>query len=212
MSDKPSNVLDNGKLTLSAPKLANGEFPPKFKVGTFNNNPQFTVFTGVTSAKRGGVIGAGMNPSTFFTALRLIERMVAEPTPQETVTYEIENHAGRGAEKAIKSRTIIGKDPEGVVFISILDADDSMPKVRFNFDADFYHKININGMSKGEISCISALGFVDTWRAIIGPHLVQSYEKVVFRGAGGGGGGYNKGGNSGGGSGGGSSSGGGQPW
>lgn len=208
MSDKPSNVLDNGKLTLSAPKLANGEFPPKFKVGTYNNNPQYTVFSGVTSAKRGGVISAGMDPITFYTSLRLIERMIDEPTPQETVTYEIENHAGRGAEKAIKSRTIIGKDPEGVVFISILDVDDSMPKVRFNFDADFYHKINVNGMTKGQISCISAQGFVDAWRSILGPHLVQSYEKVVFRGNGGGGGSYNKGGNSGSNSGGGSS----QPW
>lgn len=208
MSDKPSNVLDNGKLTLSAPKLANGEFPPKFKVGTYNNNPQYTVFTGVTSAKRGGVISAGMDPITFYTSLRLIERMIDEPTPQETVTYEIENHAGRGAEKAIKSRTIIGKDPEGVVFISILDVDDSMPKVRFNFDADFYHKINVNGMTKGQISCISAQGFVDAWRSILGPHLVKSYEKVVFRGNGGGGGGYNKGGNSGSNSGGGNS----QPW
>lgn len=208
MSDKPSNVLDNGKLTLSAPKLANGEFPPKFKVGTYNNNPQYTVFSGVTSAKRGGVISAGMDPITFYTSLRLIERMIDEPTPQETVTYEIENHAGRGAEKAIKSRTIIGKDPEGIVFISILDVDDSMPKVRFNFDADFYHKINVNGMTKGQISCISAQGFVDAWRSILGPHLVQSYEKVVFRGNGGGGGSYNKGGNSGSNSGGGSS----QPW
>ena len=108
MSDKPSNVLDNGKLTMSAPKLANGEFPPKFKVGTYNNNPQYTVFTGVTSAKRGGVISAGMDPITFYTSLRLIERMIDEPIPQETVTYEIENHAGRGSEKAIKSRTIIG--------------------------------------------------------------------------------------------------------
>ena len=197
MSDKPSNVLDNGKLTMSAPKLANGEFPPKFKVGTYNNNPQYTVFTGVTSAKRGGVISAGMDPITFYTPLRLIERMIDEPIPQETVTYEIENHAGRGSEKAIKSRTIIGKDPEGVVFISILDVDDSMPKVRFNFDADFYHKINVNGMSKGQISCISAQGFVDAWRSILGPHLVNSYEKVVFRG--GGGGNHNKGGNSGGG-------------
>ena len=195
MSDKPSNVLDNGKLTMSAPKLANGEFPPKFKVGTYNNNPQYTVFTGVTSAKRGGVISAGMDPITFYTSLRLIERMIDEPIPQETVTYEIENHAGRGSEKAIKSRTIIGKDPEGVVFISILDVDDSMPKVRFNFDADFYHKINVNGMSKGQISCISAQGFVDAWRSILGPHLVNSYEKVVFRG----GGNQNKGGNSGGG-------------
>lgn len=209
MSDKPSNVLDNGKLTLSAPKLPNGEFPPKFKVGTYNNNPQFTVFTGVTSAKRGGVIGAGMDPKTFYTALRLIERMVDEPAQQDTITYEIENHAGRGSEKAIKSRTIIGKDPEGVMFISILDVDDSMPKVRFNFDADFYHKININGMSKGEISCISAQAFVDTWRSILGPHLVESYEKVVFRGnAGGGGGGYNKGGSAGGGG----STGGSAPW
>lgn len=209
MSDKPGNVLDNGKLAMSAPKLGNGEYPPKFKLQTFNNNPQFAVFSGVTSAKRGGVISAGMDPGTFYTVLRLIERMIDEPTPQETLTYEIENHAGRGSEKAVKSTTVIGKDPEGVVFISILDVDDSMPKVRFNFNADFYHKININGMSKGQLSCISAQGYVDTWRSLLGPHLVQSYEKVVFRGNGGGGGGGNYGGGN---SGGGSNSGGSKPW
>lgn len=207
--EKKSNVLDNGKLSMSAPKLPNGAYPPKLKVQTYNNNPQFTVFSGVASAKRSGIINAGMDPLTFYTVLRLIEKLIDLPTPAETVVYEIENHGGRGAEKAIKSRTILGKDAEGVVFISILDVDDSMPKVRFNFDADFYHKINITGMGKGEISCVAAQGFVDAWRAILGPHLVQSYEKVVF--AGGGGGGY--GGNSGGGGGSAETSGGGgNPW
>lgn len=183
--DKPSNVLDNGKLSMSAPKQPNGAYPAKLKVQTYNNNPQFTVFSGVTSAKRSGIINAGMDPVTFYTALRLIERLIDEPIPSETLVYEIENHAGRGAEKAIKSKTILGKDPEGIMFISILDVDDTMPKVRFNFNADFYHVISVPGMSKADISCIAAQSWVDTWRAILGPHLVDSYEKVVFKGGGG---------------------------
>lgn len=209
MSDKPSNVLDNGKLVLTAPKHPNGDYPPKLKVQTYNNNPQFAVFSGVPSAKRGGVISAGMDPKTFFTVLSLIERMADEPIPESTVTYEIENHAGRGSEKALKSTTVIGKDPEGIVFLSVLDVDDSMPKIRFDFNADFYHKISIKGITKGEISCISAKGWVSMWRSLLGPHMVQSYEKVVFGGGKGGGYNNNRGNNN---SGGGESSGGSNPW
>lgn len=185
--EKKSNVLDNGKLAMTAPKLANGAYPPKLKIQTFNNNPQFTVFSGVASAKRSGIINAGMDTTTFFLALRLIEKLIDEPTPDQTLVYEIENHGGRGSEKTMRSKTILGKDNEGVMFISILDVDDTMPKVRFNFDADYYHKININGMGKAEISCIAAQAFVDTYRAIMGPHLTESYEKVVFQGGQGGG-------------------------
>lgn len=189
--EKKSSVLDNGKLAMSAPKLKDGGYPPKLKVQLFNNNPQFTVFSGVTSAKRSGIINAGMDTITFFLALRLIEKLIDAPVPAQTLVYEIENHGGRGAEKAIKSKTILGKDNEGVMFISILDVDDTMPKVRFNFNSDFYHKVNINGMGKAEISCLAAQAWVDTWRSIMGPHLTDSYEKVVFQGGAGGGGGYN---------------------
>ena len=183
MPDSKKNILSHSKMTLTAPKLPNGSYPPKFKVQTYNNNVQFAIFTGLDNS---GVINAGMDPITFYTALAMIERMIKEPTPakDEVITYKVENDQGRGKDKALKSTTVIGKDSEGVLFISVLSTDSSMPKVKFNFNTDFYHRISIPGVSKATVSELAAQAWVDALRVIMGVHLTTTYEPVVFNGGG----------------------------
>lgn len=193
MTDKKSTILDLGKLAMSAPKQPNGEYPPKLKVQLYNNNPQITIFSGVSSAPRSGIVGAGMNPTTFFMVLNLIEEMIARPATDKVQTFEIENHGGRGNEKAHKSTTVIGKDENGIMFISVVDVDGSMPKVRFDFNVDFYHKVNAAGIDKAQLSCMCAKAWADTFRALVPVSMTVDYEKVVFQGGG------NRGGNRGGG-------------
>lgn len=181
-----------------APKQNNGAYPAKLKVQTFNNNVQLVVFSGVTNAKNSGVINAGMDPRTFYIILELIRKLADTPANGQNQVYEIENHAGQGKEKAIKNKTLIGKDPEGIMFISVIDLDDTMPKVKFTFNTDYYHKINANGLDKASISCIAAKAWADLFANIMAVHLTESYEPVQYNGQGGGNrGGYNNNNNNG---------------
>lgn len=183
MPDSKKNIFSHSKMTLTAPKLENGSYPPKFKVQTYNNNVQFAIFTGLDNS---GVINAGMDPITFYSVLAMIERMIKEPAPPkgEVLTYKVENDQGRGKEKALKSTTIIGKDSDGILFISVLSTDSSMPKIKFNFNTDYYHRISISGVSKATVSEIAAQAWVDALRVIMGVHLTTTYEPVVFNGGG----------------------------
>lgn len=200
MAPTKKSILDHSKLSLMAPKQNNGAYPAKLKVQTYNNNVQLTVFSGVTSAKNSGVISAGMDPRTFYMLIAMIRRLINVPANGQNQVYEIENHAGQGKDKAIKNKTLIGKDAEGMMFISVVDLDDSMPKVKFTFNADYYHKINANGFDKATISCIAAEAWADMFGAIMAVHLTETYEPVQYNGQGGGnfnkgGGNYNQGGN-----------------
>lgn len=182
MSDSKKSILNHSKMSLTAPKLQNGSFPPKFKVQTYNNNVQFAVFTGVDSGGGSSVINAGMDPVTFYTVLAMIEKLIEAENPAngEVLKYTVENDQGRGKDKALKSVTVIGKDHEGVMFISVIDPNASMPKIKFNFNADYYHRISMPGADKGTISQMSAKAWVDALRVIMGVHLTTTYEPVVY--------------------------------
>ena len=200
MAPTKKTILDHSKLSLMAPKQNNGAYPAKHKVQTYNNNVQLTVFSGVTSAKNSGVISAGMDPRTFYMLIAMIRRLINVPANGQNQVYEIENHTGQGKDKAIKNKTLIGKDAEGMMFISVVDLDDSMPKVKFTFNADYYHKINANGFDKATISCIAAEAWADMFSAIMAVHLTETFEPVQYNGQGGGnfnkgGGNYNQGNN-----------------
>lgn len=186
MADKDKTMLDHGKLQMQSRKLDNGEYPPKFKVQTFNNNPQFAVFSGVPSAKRSGVISAGMDPVTLQSVFLLIERMIELDPNGETLIYEIENEQGRGKDKKVTTKTVIGKDPDGIMFISVVDVDPEMPKVRFDFNTDYYHKIIGPGLDKAELSKIAAQSWVNNFRQMLPIILVNDYAPVVYNGGRGG--------------------------
>lgn len=211
MADKKKQFLAHSKLAMSAPKLPGGKWPPSFKVQTYNNNIQFTIFAALDGVPNGGIINAGMDPHTVWTIFEIIDELAATPAGADNIIYEIENSAGRGKDMAVKSKTIIGKNPEGVMFISVVDVDPSLPKVKFDFNLNYYHKVTRMGgnsaLSKADISCMAARGWANMFRQVLGTHMVTEYEEVAPYNPGGGG-------NSGGGNGGGgqSNSGGGDPW
>lgn len=183
MADNKKVFLTHNKLAMSAPKLPGGKWPPSFKVQTYNNNIQFTIFAAIDGIKGGGIINAGMDPHTAWTVFQLIDELSVTPAAAENIIYEIENHAGRGKDKAMKTKTIVGKDPEGVMFISIVDVDPSLPKVKFDFNVDYYHKISRVGgagpISKAEVSCLAARAWTSLFRNILGTHMVTEYTEVA---------------------------------
>lgn len=116
--------------------------------GCRDGNPRITINTNVEADKKNtfGMINAGFNPETFFTILDLLEE-VANST--ESLSYKIDNKTtvatddGKRSDPFIASELWIGKDPDGIVWISVIAPD--RPKIKFNFTISNYHLFHKKG-------------------------------------------------------------------
>lgn len=155
---RKKTLLSDQKLTLSAPAVAGGKKRPTMKFDIFKNNPQINVYTNVEGDKDNGVIRASMDINTFYVVIEAVKMCINSPTP---IKYVIENMTrGKGQDKELKlvSKTIIGRD-EKSIFLSVMSADESRPKIKFAFGQSYYHKISTAGgqpLTDIEISCMVA--------------------------------------------------------
>lgn len=189
MADKKT-LLDLSKLQLRG-NLKGAKYPPSLKVGIYQNNPQITVYTNVDSAPHKGIITAGMDFHTLAVVFQTIRDIIAENGNGEQFIYEIENKykPKDSKELRVKNKTIIGKDPEGVIFISVVDSNGEMPKVKFEFGMNYYHSITRKGslgaMTKAEISQRSAVAWTNLFENIVLKIGADSYEFVDYNNRGG---------------------------
>ncbi len=217
--ERVKNALDHNKLNLSAPcPAAKGKWSSLIW-GFHANNPRISVYTNDpedTGEKNGyGKISANLDTPTFFVFLRLLAKIVsAEPDTK----YKIENmnftwFGGKRSETPVmQSELWVGKDKEGVVYMSVTSAN--RPKIKFPFGVNsFHHLVKGDGsaVSPAEASMLyaEAYGFIlqGMLTSMAVSHWIEPEKKDNSgnRSGGSGGGGNWKGGggNSGGGSGGG---------
>ena len=210
---KVKTIFDDQKLKLTAKPIEQGARPPTFQVSTYRNNPQFTVYTNHDNGSGVTWISAGMDAGTFWYALQAIVRLATAGTNGDCV--EIENKRDIPKEKRqdpktkyeIVSKTMIGRDDDGKIWISIQDQKKAnAPKIRFYFQINYYHNVRWkSNLTPGQLSQQFALGWVDMVSKLMGGLLLNNPNAVIdaenaqgawqAKGGGNGGGGYNKGGN-----------------
>lgn len=184
MADRKT-LLDLSKLQLRG-YLKGSKYPPSLKVGIYQNNPQITVYSNLESAPHKGIITAGMDFQTLHLIFKLIRDIVNEDGGGEQIIYEIENkYKPRDSkELMVKNKTIIGKDAEGVVFISVIDSNPEMPKVKFEFGVNYYHGLVRKGglppLTKAEVSCRSAVAWADLFQNVVMRVAADIYEPVDY--------------------------------
>lgn len=173
---RATTILDERKLNLTAPPVQKGAKPPSFKIGVYRNNPQFTVFPNCENGSGVARISAGMNLDTFMSAMNLIIYLSDSNTPPETFSIsnnqpiKKEERTDPNIRQKTVSETMIGKDEDGQVWISVVDRVNSgAPKVKFYFNTDYYHKIRSKGETadKGFISRMEARGFAERSKALV---------------------------------------------
>lgn len=200
---RTKNALDEFKLRLSAQKLEGGDRRPTLGVSVISNNPRLDVYTNVPNDKNRGNIRAAMDGVTFFAFLEMFETALNEGPGYKAY---IENKMpprdrSQGNKPELVSRTVFGKDGEGVMYISVLSADESRPKVKFPFMSSYYHDLcggDGQRLSKGEVSVIMARGWLRMLKGLV-PAVMDTHYREPQKRDGGGGGFRGKGGNGGGG-------------
>ena len=209
---KIKTIFDDQKLKLTAKPIEQGARPPTFQVSTYRNNPQFTVYTNHDNGSGVTWISAGMDAGTFWYALQAIVHLATAGTNGDCV--EIENKRDIPKEKRqdpkvkyeVVSKTMIGRDDDGKIWISIQDQKKAnAPKIRFYFQINYYHNVRWkSNLTPGQLSQQYALGWVDMVSKLMGGLLLNNPNAAIdaenaqsaWQSKGGNsGGGYNKGGN-----------------
>lgn len=110
--------------------------------GTFRNNPRISVFTNdPADTEKSGVIPAPMDPVTFFTFLTNFEEICKGPVGKKGSLdnyTKYKDEQGIYGDKILLSKTIYGKDEDGICWLSIIA--NNRPKIKFEYIPSDFHK------------------------------------------------------------------------
>lgn len=203
---KKKTAIDNTKLGLSAPcPTAEGKWST-LKWGLNNNNPFIVVYTGDPSDDTpntpNGRIKAELDLPMVMMILNLLEQAITEE-PGWKMCVECLNYifpGGKKSDKPVNTANVwIGKDKEGSIFISVVDAiRKDRPVIKFDLaPSNFWFHINQRTgetITKQESSVIWTKGYVDLLRNLYANLAVTEYTPPKPRDNNGSGGNNNRGG------------------
>lgn len=139
---------------------------PNLRFGVYGNEPRITVKTNVQGDLNNGKIDFNCDMATFCAAMAFAKSL-AEGTATATerkFIYQNDFVAGKKLDRIIPITTlVIGRAQDGRMYIALLSAQASRPKIRFFFGPTKYHNI-VNGdgspVTAEEMSNAYALGFL----------------------------------------------------
>lgn len=170
--ERVKNALDNRKLNLSTPTPGHVGKYASLIWGLYANNPRITVYTNDPNdqgaSKDYGKIMAKLDAPVFFAFLELLTRATEESTPLDwKAKLENKNFIFPGGKRSdapvVVSELWVGKDKEGMVWISIVDRNKERPRIKFLIGtSDFHRFLNADGtpMDAGETSQMFAKGYI----------------------------------------------------
>lgn len=200
---RAKTVLDDPKLKLTADALPGGEGRPSFLLYYTGNHPRIDVYTQMPNDKDNGKIRGTLDVVVLFSIGECLARLA---DTDDVGPYTIENldHTWkdkvRSKEPVLMTKTVMGKDKDGRIYIALLSADSERPKVRFYFGLSYYHQLKRGNevLSDAEISKIVARAWSKAIMSLYSNVAAANYEHKD-RNAGNKGGDQNRGrGNSGG--------------
>lgn len=194
--DKPMVITDK-KFALYGKPVDGGRGMPKMTFDVYRGNPSITVFTNDPADPDGKPIRAKMDPAIFGTFIATCRQVLdAEPGEQ----FRLVNRTGHPKKTFVDSITIVGKSPEGVVYLALNKQD--KPTKRFNILPTVYSDLadsQGNPIPDGVKSVLYAKGFINMLDAFVTQYITETYEPPQPQpqqggNRGGGGGNYGQGG------------------
>jgi hypothetical protein len=180
-TEKKYTIFDFDKLSMNS---TTGK--ARLRHGIYRNNPRITVYTNEPDDAQNnyGAITAALDPVVFTTYLKLLEDLSSK-TSANNVKYKIENltltqkEDNRSRELKHVSDLFIGKDEEGVVWISVVAPN--RPKFKFEFGNFPFHKFykpDGSEMTKAELSSIAASATATLLGNIFSTYVTTNYDHM----------------------------------
>ncbi|HWT39882.1 MAG TPA: hypothetical protein VN081_01220 [Dongiaceae bacterium] len=176
--------LDDLKLRMYAEPVNGARKRPQLRVQIYENNPRFVIKTNMDNDKDHGKIQAAMDLPIFFMVADNLRTVINGPNEQQLRIVNKKRKFINGESKILDDTyTVIGKDAQGVVWISILAYDKERPRIKFEFMPNEYHTItNRDGSpyDKGKISQSYANGWLNTLEGVLKSVFVKDYKYVDY--------------------------------
>lgn len=194
-TEKKYSIFDFEKLSLTST-----QGKAKLKFGIYRNNPRVTVYTNEPNDANNnyGMITAALDPVAFSSMMEILKELT-EKSGANNVKYKIDSltltpgEPGQKRETKLVASVLIGKDEEGVIWITVVA--DGRPKFKFEFGDFKFHKFyrpDGSQMSKTELSGIAAKATANFLNNIFATYVTTNYEHTPPSTFKKGSGGYNK--------------------
>ncbi len=174
------NSLDNSKFHLVT-KNEKG-YRAKFIPELVNNNPRFTIYTGLDEDKDNnyGRIQAKLDAPTFMLIIEQLEDLARHGDGKKIFGVDNMKQVFKDkkptdewyAENSVK----VGRDDDGQIWISVIEKN--RPKLKFILTNPEYHRLkNADGsdLPAGTVSRMYTLAWTGVMRSLIGPCLNSNY-------------------------------------
>ena len=180
---RKKNVLDETKLRLSADPVSGSKRRPSLAFSVVKNNPRIDIYTNVEGDKNNGNIRAVMDAPVFFALIGLVEKAI-ESEPGQRFVIQNKNYKwfgqGKKSDAPVNlSDTLVGKDAEGRIFISVIDKEDnSRPKIKFIFSSGYWHDLfhgDGSPFSEAEDSVLCAKAFTEMLKGLVPLVMANEY-------------------------------------
>jgi hypothetical protein len=180
-TEKKYSIFDFEKLSLMST-----QGKAKLKFGIYRNNPRVTVYTNEQDDAKNnyGMITAALDPIAFGSLLELLDDLANKPGANN-VKYKVDsltlvqNEESRQRETKLTASVVVGRDEEGVIWISVIA--DGRPKFKFEFGNFKFHKFfhpDGTQMTKAELSTIAAKATVKFLNSIFATYVTNNYEHI----------------------------------
>lgn len=172
--------LNERKLGLKCNPVGYPDITANLAVSVVNNNPRFTVFTNVIpeGQEKQIILQAPMDATTFFMVLDTIKTIDRQPT--ET-NYAFDNYNVRNGEKVIVSKTIVGKDKKGRIYLAISGGQHD-PVCVFRFKLTSWHTlVDKHGkhLPEDKVSAMRAKNWATLIGNLVTTVIVKEYVPYV---------------------------------
>lgn len=202
-------ALKNPKLSLAAPNPAAKGVYAKLSFDVYQNNPRIVIDTkdpGMMNKESSfGRITAAMDAISFSMFLELLKGIIDSPVADKKKFENFGNeyvNGQRSNEIVALTDVWVGKDTEGVVFVSVVSKKPGWPVIKFPFglsDRRFTKIYHSDGTeySKAEISVLAAKAYykllTELMPNVLDTHFYEAPPNPKWsKGGGGNSGGYNK--------------------
>lgn len=159
--ERKLTALNESKLRIFGEPVNGARRSPWIGVSVFRNNPRLEVQTNVEGDKNYGFINGNLDAASFFMMAKVLDWVIAHDGPTQR---RVTNGTGPLNEIVPASTIYLGKDDEGCIYISVIDADKDRPKIKFIFTPSNYHTLTDGqggALSKAEISQFHAAGWME---------------------------------------------------
>lgn len=181
------NILDHPKFGLSAKPLPGAKRPCTLKIGLYNNNPQVTIWTGLEGPEMR--IQAGLDPQSLTLMMDELIDMGSERDPSKQKEKYVRAIDTYDKERNIASKVVVGRQPDGVIYISVIEPSKNT-KVIFELGNSYFHHLVEPGSNSpipnDEISRKWARSWAGTIKGIVPAAQAAAYKHYSPNGGGGG--------------------------